>query len=121
MKDAVVDSDLVGDGRWVAIFEMAQVSAVTAALTTQPTPVTYVQGGTDSEGVCGGAYAWLSGRDPMAKWLLRSGHGSRDRPGVSVSTNYNGLSWERARAAARAFCEVLNANGVECDARAWVD
>jgi hypothetical protein len=77
-----------------------------------------------AEGVCG--FAWISvrpGNSAFARWLKRSGNGRTDSyyGGVSVWVSQFGQSYERKRAYARAFAEVLTAEGVKAYASGRLD
>ena len=114
-RPSTVPSNLVGEERWEAIFELATRAGSDAAREAQPTPMHISGIGTEWEGKCG--YAWThlpDGRKPMARWLVKAGHARRYSPGVAVWAKTNSQSVDRNRAYADAFTSVLRANGIDC-------
>lgn len=67
----------------------------------------------EDEGPCGFAWVHIAGNTPFGRYVKKQGYASPDYPkGLMFWVRDGGQSMERKRAYARAFSEVLNANGV---------
>ncbi len=75
------------------------------------------------EGLCG--FTWVVIRpasSKFARWLLKKGLASRgEGGGVKIWIGGGGQSVERKKAYAKAFAEVLNANGIDAFAESRLD
>jgi hypothetical protein len=115
-KAEVLPLELMGDQRWDQLFKLATDAGDFAAAQTVPTPMQVVGYEIIMDGLCGWAQTVVpDGRRGFARWLLKSGKGSRHyRSGVVVYANTRTQSHEIALAYANAFARVLRRNGVEC-------
>lgn len=108
----------------------AKVAAQKAFDECKPTPVTMKQGSYTEvweHGDCGGAYIVISGRGKFAKYAKETLDASRNVMGsglnISVPYDSHGInSYEKSKAAAEAFAEVLKNHGIErASVRSYID
>lgn len=127
----VVARDLVGEAKWAAIYEKAHAAGRLAASNCVPTPMTLKGYAPIFAGVCG--FAWVTipdARSPIARWCKTNGIGHKNyKAGWCISPKLDRedlpfgdfQSLEPKEAYAKAFAEVLRANGIECGVESRLD
>lgn len=108
--EAAVDPALAGSDRWAALWSSADAAGSRASERCVPTPIS-IDGEWIRDGLHGGAYIVLGdARTGFARWLVREGHASGDgRPGARITV----WGFDRGKAYAEAFADVLALNGVD--------
>lgn len=126
----VVSMLLEGDERWAAIYDRAHRAGLSAAYECVPTPM-IVDGDPIFEGKCG--FAWINvpnARTGFARWLRQNGLGDKGHPSgcdVFVQLSREQLKFadtqsiEPKKAYAKAFANVLQANGITCRVESRLD
>ncbi len=122
--DNVVSPTLKGDDRWSSIFSRAHKAGLEAAKNVVPTPLIVSGYSPIFEGDCGSAWIVVpDARKGMARWLRKNDIGYQGyRTGQYVYPDlksdelvHGGLqSVETEKAYAKAFADVLVANGIKC-------
>jgi hypothetical protein len=119
----IVSGELSGDAKWEEIFSMAADAGAIAAANAVPTPMKLDGFPVEMEGKCGGAIIRvLDARRGFARWVIKSGNGSRHYySGAQMFARIdNSQSVDRARAYAIAFATVLQHNGIECEIESYL-
>lgn len=76
----------------------------------------------EAEGLCGFAWISFAGNTAFGRWMKKNRKISKDYPtGYCVWVSEGGQSVERKEAYARAYAEVLKANGIEAYAQSRLD
>ncbi len=99
-------------------YRRAHAAGVAAYDSTMPTPIVIsVDGDTHITSECGTAFvAVKDARTGFARWLLRSGHGTKAKgSGARVFAPRSTQSFEKAQAYAQAFAQVLRENDIPCE------
>ncbi|RRQ22445.1 DUF6883 domain-containing protein [Thiohalobacter thiocyanaticus] len=111
----IVPSEIQGEARWQAIYDLADEAGRRAIAVCVPRPM-IVEGNVYMDGECGLAFIVIKdGRRSFVRWLKKMNYGDRHWPsGWSISAPRNGQSAGSAKAYADAFVRVLRRNGIEC-------
>lgn len=134
---------------YLDILRQAAAKAKEALLACRPTPVAFQEADLDNkplgpayvddDGICGGAYIeGIHGKDALVNFFKKYGKGQYGQSyelegfclrrgaykGYILSWSkdyYRGQSYEKYKAGAEAFAQVLNENGISCRAKAYID
>lgn len=119
----VLPTNLHGDAKWAALYQLATAAGTAGETAKVPTPMLVEGFGPEAEGMCGWAYVHVpDGRRDFARWLLRNNHAYRGtRGGALLHISSSTQSVDRAHAHAKAFARVLQHNGVNCTIERHLD
>lgn len=121
-QSRVVNSELAGEARWQAIFDLADEFGQIASKSVIPTPMVLERFGTIWDGMCGHAWVQLAdARKPFAAWLKKQQGAYASSPGVRLYARCHEQSIDRNKAYSDAFAEVLRANGIDCKVGSRLD
>ncbi len=123
VRPPVVSSDVFGDHRWEAIFQIGSDAGKAAAMNVVPTPMKVQGYDIEMEGLCGNAWVRVKdARRGFARWAIRTNHAYRHyQSGAQIFTEAGSQSIDRAVAYATAFAEVLRHNGIDCTVSSRLD
>jgi hypothetical protein len=123
VQPPVVSSDVVGDHRWEAIFQIASDAGKAAAMNVVPTPMRVQGYDIEMEGLCGNAWVRVKdARRGFARWAIRANHAYHHyKSGAQFFAKADSQSIDRAIAYATAFGEVLRHNGIDCTVSSRLD
>lgn len=117
----------IQDQRFRELVAAAHAAGTRAGVACKPTPMTVIGMRGEryrvEDGPCGFASIHFKGNTAFGRWAKREGLAKRDsyRGGLYVWVNDFGQSYERKRAYANAFADVLIAGGIAAFTHARLD